>query len=407
MGTRRIVGRRIIQMYWTCRFCHKQNHGLEGKEDESLRCLECGGQKADELWEMPSDTKNAPTVTDQEQLGYAEAGSNWTCRFCGNEERSLHEACSVCGAHRYAKKDEPFTSAPPLPPVERVSPPPVTQEEQIASVPSRHLRFGGIDGAMEDVRPPLHHLVGGKELYVLGGTLITAFLLLWLLVWLFATHETNATVTDVYWHRVESVKRRETMSRTGWRGDFPSGSFNMQCEQRQRGTENCHPHACNCHSVSYDCNCTGGDSYSCNCHPEEHCSPNGNGSATCTTTESCSTCTTPRTCSSCSREECDTCYDQCPVYDDWCTGQFYEWVEIDHMEFQGHDLNPQWPGLRPVGDLQRLDRSEDFSTVFADGGDRRWTFHPESERAFRLYPPGARYRVEYNRAGHFRPLRRE
>lgn len=415
MGTKRVIGRRTIQMFWTCRFCGEKNPGLAGKEDESLKCSKCGGQKADESWEMPSDTRAAPSVTDAEQLRYASAGVNWTCAFCHNEERALHDNCSVCGAgrvahnvKRVASESEPLPSEPPLP-VETESPsaasPLATRSVYAPLVPAEY-RYTADDEGMDDVRPLMSRLMGVRAMYVIGGTVGIA-LFIWLCVWLFATHETSASVTDVSWHRVESVKRRDTMSRTGWREDFPAGSFNMNCERRQHGTENCHPHQCNCHSVSYECNCTGGDSYTCNCHSSESCTSNGNGSADCTTTEECDTCTTPRSCSSCDREECDTCYDQCPVYDDWCTGQFYEWVEIDHAEFQAHDLNPRWPGLQSHGPLQRVDQSEEYSTVFSAGDDRHWTFHPSSENEFRAYPLRARYRVEYNHAGHFRPLRRE
>ena len=124
-----------IEMFWKCRFCGTKCPGLQGKEDESFKCTQCGAQKADEPWLMPDDIESAPVITDAKLLTYANAGPNWRCHSCGNDERTQHDVCSVCGEDRNGKQAnsaptavaapaKPTPSARPATPRTPTPPPP-------------------------------------------------------------------------------------------------------------------------------------------------------------------------------------------------------------------------------------------------------------------------------------------
>jgi len=143
----------------------------------------------------------------------------------------------------------------------------------------------------------------------------------------------------------------------------------------------------------------GGDSYDCRCSTRRtNCHDNGNGSATCDEETVCDTCYTPKKCDTCEKRACDTCYDTCPVYDDWCTAQSYEWPIVNTKTNTGSDLRPAWPGLT-AGVLQRLERSESYAVKLANSDDV-WTYHPSNEGEYvRFAGHEGNLRISYTRAG--------
>ncbi len=411
VSTTRIVGTRTIEMMWTCRHCGRRNQGLSGRTGESVRCDGCGADKpASQAYEMPSDTATAPTVSDPALLALIDAGPNWPCSFCGSSQRATHRSCQACGASRDHGSHDLKSSAPP----------PATRSiRATAAAAASTLRT---DGASSDHQASAYtqHNDVAEDSYRAGGSpkltrpfptsyayaalgILGAIGLVAFLVWLFGTHKTEATIERNSWRYTESLRQKTLESGADWRDQMHAGAFNAACERRQRGTEDCHPHTCNCHNESYDCRCTGGDSYDCRCTERESCRDNGNGSATCTTTRSCDTCYTPKSCDTCYQEKCDTCYDQCPVYDDWCTYQYYDWPEIQHAEEHGSGIDVKWPGLQVRGTDQRLDRAEEYRVQFTDG-EHHWTLKPVTYNEYKLYPVGTRHRVEYSRAGQFQVL---
>jgi hypothetical protein len=361
--TRRVT----IQMFWTCKTCGTKNPGLEGKEDESLRCSGCGNQKSDEPYEMPDDVQAAPEITDQRLLDLANADENWTCRFCRHQERNLHDQCSVCGAPRGERK------RPARPPTE-------ARIEVDDEVPPRK-RFNG----------PL--LIG-----ISAGAIALAGIV-WLFIWLFTPHEAVARIVASRWTRTENLLQRKTVDHEDWRDDLPEGSFDISCKRKKKGVKDCNPKKCDCKTEYKDCNCIGGEPEKCKCKTKRTCIDNGNGSATCDEEESCETCYTKKTCDKCPKEVCETCYEKCPVFDDWCTAKSHEWPVINTKTTSGSDLHPVWAGLVAVGNLQRIERTESYAIKLANG-DRFWPYSPSSENEYiRLVGSKDGLRISYTNAG--------
>jgi hypothetical protein len=287
---------------------------------------------------MPSDTASVPSVTDSERLREAAAGPNWTCEFCGSHQRALNGGCQECGAG----KPEPAAHVEP-PEVHHEPPEIFNEPEDVA--PSRI-----------SIKKILTYAGAG----IGGAAAIGSFI--WLMVFLFGTHEVEAQVSAIRWQHTVTLEQRYTLSGSGWDSDMPGGSFNVSCQTKQRGTENCNPYQCNPHQVEYQCNPHNCNSrqegydcnpHDCNCH--EVCTDNGNGYASCD--DECDTCyeTCTRevhdTCyETCERTEYDTCYHQCPVYDRWCTYNYYEWRTEQTERTSGSTHNENWPALTASGD---------------------------------------------------------
>lgn len=433
-----------IEMFWRCKHCQTRCPGMKGAERESLRCTKCGAEKTDEPWIMPDSPETAPALTGELDKK-ARAGANWTCAYCKAQSRATAKACEVCGAARGVKPSprvpdaqaeptwicrtcggrnagvpndsrvcatcdhlpsenaaetpEPAPQTPLAGPAYRAAPPPPVEP----APPKRHaVRPPPLtDDDFLPVRrwSPPEVLIWGV-LGVLGLGLVV-----WFMVWLFTPNDTTARVRDVWWQRTEVLRERHSYAGEGWRRSAPSGVYSWDhCETRQNGTENCHPHDCMCRQEGYECNCSGGSSYSCNCRTS--CSSNRNGSATCS--ESCSTCTTPRVCSTCYRTVCSTCYDQCPVYEDWCRYRYYQWDAIDRRVTGAHDTRPVWPGLVAVGYEQRVERSETYHVVLDDEQSVRnhWDRSVPLDE-FTRYAVGQRWHVQWTHAGSLTILNRE
>jgi hypothetical protein len=451
-----------IEMMWDCKHCRKRNPGMSGAERESLKCVNCGAEKTDEPWVMPDAPETAPHL-EGDLDRKARAGANWSCKYCHGESRQGHDLCEICGAPRYGDKPVVKVSNPtplkaptpvsvPVPKVGSNPPPPPKDPARNTPVPedpvpvvmpepapvdplpgtrlveeytehqskaraaiaaqneedrrTLRARLGDDDDSdmlpMKSWRPNWEPETVFKIILGVGG----AILFILLMVWLFTPNSTTVNVSAMHWMRDRTLEERHSYSGEGWRDQAPPLVYSWDhCESRQRGTENCHPHDCNCHDVSYECNCTGGDSYECNCQRScsTSCSPNGNGSASCSEScsNSCSTCTTPRVCQTCSRTECDTCYDQCPVFVDWCQYHYYQWDTLQHLRNEGWGHGAVWPDLTASGPLQRLNDNEEYAVRFNDlHSERTWrrTYPFTRYEGFNI---GQHWDVEWTRAGGF------
>lgn len=102
-------GERQIEMTWRCATCAHKNLGRH------MTCAGCGRPKDDAVeYEMP-DVEAAPTVTDPALLRMAKAAPNWSCAYCGSDQRALDGACARCGAGR-AEGANAAHAGPPRPP---------------------------------------------------------------------------------------------------------------------------------------------------------------------------------------------------------------------------------------------------------------------------------------------------
>lgn len=382
-----------IELHWTCSSCGHKNLGRH------TDCQNCGSPKErDEKYEMkPDDPSSAAHVTDPSLLKLAKAGANYHCPYCGADVRAMNEVCGNCAARRHEDEEEAgeFDEEKVGLLTDQDEP-----ESKPAYAPPKYGGGGGDDGGdSEDDPLPRRRFNWRAALIALGAVAAVAGIV-WLCVFLFVPREVDATVAGVNWRIDAALRQKTLMHGEGWRSDMPMGTFNESCDNRQNGTEDCEPHECNCRDVPYDCNCTGGDSYSCNCR--DVCTDNGNGFASCH--QECDTCTTPRTCQTCYNRECDTCYNQCPVYEDWCSYDYHEWPVVQRDSTSGNDLEVSPPSLRAHGPDQRLDVNERYEVRFTDGEDN-WTLRPDARNEFTRYPPDARWRIKVNRAGQVWPLR--
>ena len=420
-----------IEMFWDCRYCGTRCPGMQGKERGSLRCTHCGAEKADEPWLMPDAPETAPHLTEEYDRK-AKLGPNWACQYCNDhtENRADKTVCDGCGAPRYkvdySQDDKPVDApvasphvqdAPrdiPLSPGEVILTPPVDCTLQTPNLshtpiedthdhrpsPSERSFSYGMSFGGEVEKTGINTELVFKIILGVGVAALT----IGLLVWLFTPNTTTAHVTTMTWSRTQVLEERHSYAGEGWQRQAPPLVYSWDhCETRQDGTERCHPHDCNCHSVPYECNCTGGDSYECNCTTSApSCTSNRNGSATCTSgSRSCSTCRTPRSCSTCSRTECDTCYDQCPVYAQWCAYHYYQWdiMATQHTEGNGHGA--VWPNLEAQGDLQRVEATEDYHVIFHDDhSDQTWNRTYDFGR-YDQFNVGEDWNIEWTHAGGF------
>lgn len=216
-------------------------------------------------------------------------------------------------------------------------------------------------------------------------------------VWLFSPWHEHVRVSAARWERQRDLHHRVTLHGEGW--GTPIGAFNASCESRQHGTHNCNAYDCHPHDV--DCHChqvADGES----CH--ESCTSGENGFSDCEEvceteyTEECDTCT-----------EYDTCYEQCPTYDDWCRYSYYDWPVVATTHAAGTDHDPVvWPEMNTPadGETYRIEQTEEYHVAFTNENGT-WTTDPGSEGAFERYRAGARWDIQVTHAGTVSPVREE
>lgn len=363
-GPSYVKSRRTVEHTWQCSSCHTTNKGRH------LTCIGCGKPKDGEAY----DETSKATVTDTAVKLESQRGVNWTCTFCRYENRGDENPCGKCGAPRDSNSVSPITTHEPI----------------IKKFPAVGLRV-----ATPPVQSPEEFPTSRRST---AAIVVFAAVCLCLLVafgvWAFMPWRETVHVSATLWSRTTNLQQRVTRNGEGW--GTPSGAFNSQCESRQHGTHDCHPYDCNPHSVS------------CRCHDvrtgescSEHCSSSGNGFSEC---EEVCTPEYEEECDSCT--EYDTCYDQCPTYDDWCTFQYYEWPVIRTESTQGTDLATlAWPALNVdphASSPQRIDRQETYTVVFRND---HGTWEIETTLVdFRRYHTSDTWVIEVNHAGIAHPI---
>ncbi len=365
---------RIVENTWVCSSCQSKQLGRH------MKCQSCGSAKEKDEKDIVPEAATAQTVTNPELLKKAKDGPDWECEYCNGRVRNAEGQCSNCAATRAALQKDAEAIAGDwkrvgddlrsvLPPSPGSAPPPPRAAYRPPPIP-------------KDPAPwPL--ILG------LGG----AMLVLGLITLLLIPREVNASISGISWVYTADLRQKTQKHGTDWGSPSESSAFNVSCNKKYYGDEDCHPHDCRPHSESYECNCT---SEECNCH--ESCSSNGNGFSTCTTR--CSTC---RSCSTCSRTVYDTCYDQCPVYKNWCEYDYYAWPVISTNQTAGTTHEVKWPDLAANGPDQRLDRTEKYKVAFTDGKDN-WTHTPWSYAEFQKFSTGETWKLKVRRIGSVEPL---
>ena len=434
----RITRTWVQENTWRCTSCGSEELG------RYMKCQKCGSPKERDETDIVPEADPDKAVQDTELLKKAAAGADWECEFCHGRVRNTDGKCITCAAPREAAETKPEPS--------KAKPEYEVKTNEDGTIREARSTDGSVfistsdgkcviraDGSshISDITVDGRQIIGldGKiaksnggappsgirsfwdkykniAIWVAGST-AGALLLVWLVVFLFGKHEIQVKVSSATWVYKADLHQKTLMHGTDW-GSRTSGTysrehksdgygprgdgFNVSCEGKYYGTENCHPHNCRPHSVSYQCNCT---SYSCNCRTHKSCSSSKNGFSNCSEYETCSTC---ERCSTCSRTEYDTCYDTCDVYRDWCSYDYYEWPIVATKTTQGNTREVAWPDLQANGADQRLDRHEEYKVVFVKG-EESWTHRPTNLGEFQTFSSGTTWVVDVNRLGQIWPKR--
>lgn len=348
----------FIENVWRCSSCKASNKGRD------LNCSKCGARKSADL---EYDTMSSgEEITDPELLKKAKAGANWICEFCGGEERNLRGDCTQCGGLKSLPKAKVSKTSDPL--INDIKPwwsNPANIGQAIKRNPTRTAVIASV---------------------VAGSGLLAMFL-----VWLFTPKHVDAKVDGIQWSYTSNLRERQIKHDSEWghpgnKGFYKEPAFNVSCKSEYYGTEDCHPHDCNPHRVSYSCNCT---SYDCNCRTT--CVDQKNGFSRCS--ESCSRC---NKCDTCYRTEYDTCYDQCPVYKDRCEYDYYEWPISRTESTSGEDHKVYWPPLRALPPDQRLQNIEKYQVNFSCQGES-YEYTPANLTDFNRFDVGQFWRLQVGR----------
>lgn len=102
-------GEHFIEMIWRCGACREVVAG------RSIVCPRCGKAKTTEEYEMPSDVASAPVIEDASLLALAKGGENWSCRYCGSDQRRADGECARCGGDRTASGSSNAGATAPSP----------------------------------------------------------------------------------------------------------------------------------------------------------------------------------------------------------------------------------------------------------------------------------------------------
>lgn len=366
---RRIVGSVFREKKWKCVSCGAEVAGRD------IACPSCGNRKDDEETYVTANTPEV--VRDPELIAVAKAGANTTCPNCGGECRADAVQCFGCGASLEKDAPKPVRAAPQM---------------------------------VDEPLPAAPRTLFGASVIMTGLAIFGAAVVVILGVWLLMPHEVEAKVSTIAWKYEVQLKDLVTLHEEDW--DSPIDAYNVRCEQRQHGTEDCKPHDCNPHKV--DCN-----PYKCNPH-QERCNPHDcnctksvgdchdldNGFEECDEVVDCDTCYDECTEYDTCYEKCteyDTCYEQCPVYDDWCAYDRDRWLPglRDTTAGTSHDVH--WPTLDAHGDQQRAKKTEQYTVTFLIDGEPH-TFAPTSLTEFTKYTPGEAWIVNLSMLGSVEPL---
>lgn len=350
-----------VENKWPCNECGSINIG------RYTSCQQCGSAKdASEAAKESIDT--TAVVTDPWLFKQAQEAAHWICEHCNGKQRDVHGNCVNCGGARLTEilKHGEERSAEAAKTARQQ--PNYTVDPKSGVIKEKTARKG------------LHTLI--------IPTIVTAAILMITgLYFLFRTQEFTAVTTETKWIHIGQYEERLTKNGEGW--GAPGGAFNTKCERKYYGTEKCNPY-----QQSYSCN-----GRSCNCR--NSCTSNGNGFSTCRTV--CSTCY-----STCYRTVYDTCYSQCPVYKDWCTYNYHQWVGRGSRTLTGDDPSTmEWPDLGRIDDTHRLVKTPAYIVHFVDQEDaeNKFSYAPDTADNFSRFHKNQEWTCEKAIIGRFKPMR--
>jgi hypothetical protein len=340
---------------------------------------------------------------------------NKVCSICGNKVEFEKPKSSKVGQVTFSSEQEDGDDKSPLPVVIHYP-----QNDPKSEV-SKKYNYTKIDHESDDevlnlaeVRLKnnqerskiMKSLQRRSDMVRVAGIVVLALATFALLLYFVLPSSKQMKIIQTSWTDTITVYQRTVEHGANWQNHhgFPAHNHILSCESRFYENVSCHPYNCRPHQENYDCNpyqCnpysvreqTGShqESYSCTttcsrskdvCHNETVCTNNGNRSSTCTSVPRCNreretyscpgTCqrTIPeytmvqhwRTCQhTCTRTVYDTCYEQCPVYDNWCSYTYPVWnLSQTQVLSERNNINVRKPNFTTTSGINCTNSGNDF-----------------------------------------------
>ncbi|MDC0719452.1 hypothetical protein [Nannocystis bainbridge] len=317
---------------WDCTRCGQKD--ISGRDK---RCPSCGDPREQhELDAMrpPDDAAfTSAAISDRDELAVAHDGPDWSCHYCGSNNRASSATCDSCGGGRDGR---------PPPPKPDPTPPPSGLPDRLLASWSTHRR----------------RWIAGLVLLAFAG----------LVAWCTIDREYPGTVTGLHWQHTTTLERWQNVDRGDWqtavheRAEVPpraghgevAGVAITGCREKHH-----HDESYACGTEDYQ------DSESYTCGSTESCSTqsNGNGSFT----RSCTS--VPKTCTrSVTRTRTKHC--SRPIYATWCDYVTQAWLPArsEVVRGDGHD-GLRFAEIATSGDRERTVQDGLYTVVFAYGDE--------------------------------------
>lgn len=349
---------------WDCPFCEKtRNRGPE------KFCGGCGSPRGPEVkFYLPEDARVVEDAAEQER---ARSGPDWTCQFCGGDNKGWNGFCTGCGSGKDATQARQV--------VQHAGEAPRTAAEAQAAAAPRP----------EPAPPPAKG--SGWLKWVLGclggcGTLVVLITLLAMFMGM--THEERLQVAGAHWERTIPVEQLGMVQESAWRDEVPAGARKVSERKEvrshrkvQTGTET------RTRTVSKEVS-DGTERVKVGTRDM------GNGYFEDVYEDR------PKTRTVSEQETYqEPVYREEPVYDTKVTYEVEKWREVRKAQASGDDTSPTWPDPRLASNEREGKRTETYRLQLKDekGVERAYT--PKSAEEFASFRIGSSYRAKVDRMG--------
>jgi hypothetical protein len=417
---------RQIELVWACKCGHKSRGRF-------MECEACGRPKDENVeYEMPERPEEVASVEDEKLLRMAKAGANWSCAYCGSEQRALDGSCERCGAGRKEAKTVEHAREREAREAHGAS---------AARVEARPTRRGMSTGAIVAIVGAVVAMMLLGTCFVAGGKHQAAREPLPVAVAASepAFVDLDLTVARVHWTRTVMTDQWEIVQREAFEEHIPADAIDKKpMGQRVHHEEQVLDHMDTVYDSVEVPDGTRSETYTehvacgenCTTTPRscrQVCKNNKNGFATCN-----DVCTGGDR--SCSTKYCDETrtrqvpktrterrprqvpqYRSEPRYATWFAYRVWDWVERGHVTSEGDDTSPAWPeagaldladasaNKHDAGTKTRERTTETYGVTLTDDKGASYNYNVDSASAFADYGVGTHHKMR-NAYGRLTPL---
>jgi hypothetical protein len=207
----------IREGWWDCTYCSTPNRGRE------MHCQACGKPRDPSIQFYIPEVE--PEVTDEQLAAIAKGGADWTCSFCGTDNRAAMTSCRQCSAD---KGDSIARAEKILKAGETGKEPP--RSESNSQEPNTNQ--GQNSKPTKPTKPQKK-----RPKWLLPVLLGAAALLVFLGVQALRVQDVPLEVIEASWERTIDVESQEMVRRTDWADRVPSDARILRTWEEQDGTE--------------------------------------------------------------------------------------------------------------------------------------------------------------------------